>query len=74
MIDLLIFILMVLKDGASMISIIEIMISLLIFVMMVIKNGTNMVSFIEIMISLLEFGQMEGGNIGLMGRELNEYL
>jgi hypothetical protein len=75
MIDLLVFGMMVVKDGASMVKIIVIMISQLIFGLMeVLKYGSNMVKIIEIMIDLLLFGLMEICNIGLMGRKLSEYL
>jgi hypothetical protein len=74
MIDLLIFGMMVVKDGSNMVSIIEIMISQLLFILRGAKYGTSVVKGIEQMISQLRFGQMERCNIGLMGRRLNEYL
>jgi hypothetical protein len=65
---------MELNGGTNMVSIIEIMINLLVFGLMVLNTGTNMANIIESMISLLLFGQMKEWNIGLMMRELNEYL
>jgi hypothetical protein len=65
---------MVLKDGANMADVIETMINLLILILMVINHGANMVDFIVMVTFLLGFGQVEQWNIGLMERELNEYL
>jgi hypothetical protein len=70
MIDLLLFSLMELKNGANMVNYIEIMINLLVFGLVVINHGANMVKIIEIMISLLLFGLMEEWNIGLMGERI----
>jgi hypothetical protein len=74
MIDLLVFGLMALKDGASMANGIVIMISLLVFGLVVLNHGANMVNVIvTITFQLLSF-LMGEWNIGLMGRGLNEYI